>query len=206
MLGAAQLPAQDITIGIKGGIIIADLAIDDAGTSEQTDTRSAFALGPFVEFGISDVFSVQPEVLYTQKGTKDTEDGIDLTFKLNYIEIPVLLKARISSAEGGVLPSVYAGPVFAFETKCEVEGSDGGVSATVECNDEELLGLETKSVDFGVALGAGVSIPAGSVVIVGDARYTLGLSDINDTAEFEELDVKNRTWSVLVGVGIPLGD
>ncbi|TFG62562.1 MAG: PorT family protein [Gemmatimonadales bacterium] len=204
MSGAAQLPAQDITIGLKGGIIIADLAIDDAGVSEQTGTRTAFAIGPFVEFGISDLFSVQPEVLYTQKGTKDTEDGIDLTFKLNYIEVPVLLKARLSSAGSTVLPSVYAGPVFAFESKCEVEGSDGGATVTVDCNDEELLGLETKSVDFGVALGAGISIPTGSVVIVGDVRYTLGLSDINDTAGFEELDVKNRTWAVLFGVGLPL--
>jgi hypothetical protein len=203
--GAAQLPAQDITIGIKGGIIITDLAVDDPTDPSDLDTRTSFAVGPFLELGISDVFSIQPEVLYTQKGAKDTEDGVDLTIKLNYIEVPVLLKARLSPAGSAVRPSVYAGPVVAFESKCEVEGSDGGVSVTLDCVDEDGLGLETKSVDFGVALGAGISIPAGSVIVVGDARYTLGLSDINDTAGLEEVEIKNRTWSVFLGVGFPVG-
>jgi hypothetical protein len=209
-LGPAQLDAQGITIGLKAGVNVADLAIEEAGTSVSTDTRTVVALGPFVEFGLGGVLAVQPELLYSQKGASFSEPGIDLTFKLNYIEVPVLLKARLSPPGSPVRPSIYAGPVVGFESKCEVEGSAEGVSANIDCSEfvelsEGEVDLQTKSVDFGLALGAGLDIPAGPVVIVGDVRYTLGLTDVNDVTGASALDIKNRAWSVFAGVGIPLG-
>ncbi len=209
-LGPAQLDAQGITIGLKAGVNIADLAIDESGTSVSTDTRTVVALGPFVEFELGGIFSVQPELLYSQKGASFSEPGIDLTFKLNYIEVPVLLKARLSPPGSPVRPSVYAGPVVGLESKCEVEGSAEGVSANIDCAEfaelsEGEVDIQTKSVDFGLALGFGVDIPAGPVVVVGDVRYTLGLTDVNDVTGASALDIKNRAWSVFAGVGIPLG-
>jgi hypothetical protein len=214
VLGATQLRAQEITVGIKGGINIADLEIDDPSGGEETDTRTVFGVGAYAEFGIGDVFAIQPEVLYAPKGATDQgevaepEEAVELTFKLNYIEVPLLLKARIPVKNSAVTPSLYVGPVVAFETKCEVEATNASLSVSASCDTIGEFGeenIETKSVDFGIALGAGLAIPVGPVVLVGDVRYTLGLTDINDTAALDEVNIKNRVWSFSVGAGMPIG-
>jgi hypothetical protein len=152
VLGTTQLRAQEITVGIKGGINVADLEIDTSGGGQETDSRTAFEFGTYGEFGIGNVFAIQPEVLYAPKGATDQEEEVKLTFRLNYIEVPLLLKARIPVKGSRVRPSVYAGPVVAFETKCEVEGEGGGLSAKADCEAISDFGadadIETKSVDF----------------------------------------------------------
>jgi hypothetical protein len=207
VLGATQLRAQEITVGIKGGINIADLEIDNSEGGEETDSRTAFGFGAYAEFGIGDVFAIQPEVLYAPKGATDQEEDVKLTFRVNYIEVPLLLKARIPVKSSAMRPSLYVGPVIAFETKCEVEGEGGGITATADCDAISDFGadadIKTKSVDLGIALGGSLAIPAGPVILVGDVRYTLGLTNIDDTGIAEEV-VKNRVWSFSVGVGMPV--
>lgn len=209
LLGTAPLDAQ-VTLGLKAGVNVADLSSEDPTETFNTDTRSAIAFGGFAEFEMGDVFAFQPELLYSQKGAKVSEDGVDLTFKVNYVELPVLLKARVSPPASGVRPSFFVGPVFAFESKCEVEGTVDAMSATLDCDafseaSEGEVDIQTKSMDLGVTLGAGIEIPAGGVVVVGDVRYTLGLTDVNDTPGEEDLDIKNRTWSMFAGIGFPVG-
>jgi hypothetical protein len=211
VLGTASgVSAQDMTLGLKGGVAVADLSIDEPGfPSPDLNTRSGLALGAFLDIGLGGVFSVQPEVLYVQKGTKyiDVEDDVDVTIKLTYIEVPVLLKANLAPEAMGVKPSLYAGPVFSFESKCEIDGTDGTVAVTVDCNQADLfdgMEVETKSMDFGGVIGGGIEIPFGSAVVVGDARYTLGFTNINDTPMAMGVKIKNRTWAFLVGMGWPL--
>lgn len=204
---AADISAQDITLGLKGGVVVTDLSIDDPVDPTNLDTRTSFAVGPFLEVGLGEVFSVQPEILLVRKGAGDTVDGVDTSFELTYIEIPVLLKAGLSAPGVGVRPSVYAGPVFSFESSCKVKGSDGSASVSLDCADAAFdLEIETKSLDFGAALGAGIEIPVGSAVIVGDVRYTVGFTNINDTPGATQIEIKNRAWAFLAGMGWPLGN
>ena len=46
----------------------------------------------FAAIELSDTFFLQPEVFYTAKGCKFEYPGEDVTFILNYIEVPVLIK------------------------------------------------------------------------------------------------------------------
>ncbi len=202
-LAAAPLAlgAQDVTIGVKGGVNVADLSIDEDGTSLETDTKSGIVGGVWAQFGISDIFAIRPEALYSQKGTKAQDDGLQFEAELDYFEIPVLLVARVPTG-GNVRPYALAGPVLSFEASCEIEieGLGGEVSEECETFDPEDPVL-TKSTDFGVAFGAGLEIETGKLVWLADGRYTLGLSDINDTEGAPE-SFKNRAWSFTAGVGI----
>jgi hypothetical protein len=197
LLLPVQAEAQTV-IGVKGGIGISDLSVEG---DDSFSSRTAFVGGGFATIGLGETFFVQPEVLYALKGAKSDIDGVDATIALDYIEIPLLVGAQFGLGSSSVVPRVFAGPSVAFETGCKLSGTESGVSVELDCSDFELL---TNSVDFGLVFGAGLGIPLGSVELVIDGRYDLGLTNINDS-EFDDESVKNRAWQFMAGVGFPVG-
>ncbi|MFO7587652.1 MAG: porin family protein [Gemmatimonadota bacterium] len=186
-----------IDLGVKGGLAISDLDVED---DEGIDSRTGLVGGGFATFGIGNNFFIQPELLYSMKGAKGDVEGVDATFKLDYFEIPVLFGARFPIANSPIEPRVFAGPAVAFEMSCKIDGEEGGVSVSVDCED---LGLDTKSVDFGVAFGAGFGYALEKLSIIVDGRYDLGIANIDDSG-FDTGDVKNRAWQFMAGVAFPL--
>jgi hypothetical protein len=174
--------------------------------------------GAYARFGIGSIFAIQPEVLYSQKGFK-LDDVIDIdgqpvnadaTFSLDYIEIPLLLVARLDLPL--VRPGIYAGGVVAFESTCDVDGTlsmPGQVQPLGDCDaiipgDPE-SSLDRKKTDWGTVFGAYVDLKLGPVVLTLDGRYQLGLQDLNDDpAAVTGEDIKNRTWQIMAGVGIDI--
>lgn len=202
-LGALLVPAgvaaQDLMIGVKGGINSSNLSLDDSEGLE-TSAKTGVVAGVFAEFGISDLFAIRPEGLYSSKGFEASEDATELELEVNYIEFPLLLVARLGSSS--IRPVLFAGPVLSFESKCSASGSEGGVEVEVSCDEFPGDPIETNSTDFGVAFGAGVEADVGNVVLLADGRYTLGSSDIDPEASSS---AKNRAWSFMAGVGIKIG-
>ena len=202
VLAPPQVSAQ-IKLGVKGGLNIADIGGSDVDSLSlgPIETKTGFIAGAFVEFMISDIFAIQPEVLYSQKGIKIDSSGADLKLKVDYIEIPVLLKINIPIEGSKVHPNVYAGPAVAFESSCKFAGSSGSVSAEVDCDDPQ-LGIMTTSTDFGLTFGGGLSFEVGGAEVGVDVRYTLGLTSIDD--DDDPWDLKNKVISIMGTVGFPL--
>lgn len=163
--------------------------------------RSGFAVGAFLNVSTGGFFSIQPEVLFSQKGAKlQSEDG-EATMKLSYVEIPVLLKVSpMLVGATGFKPFLYAGPVLGISAGCSISGEDEGISVDVDCGVGDFI--DTKSTDLSAVFGAGGSFAVGRGTFSVEARYGLGLSDVFDV---EDMDVKNRAISVLVGYSIRLG-
>jgi hypothetical protein len=189
---------QDVMIGAKGGLNIANIDTDEPDF--DSSTRTGIVAGAFVSFGLTDMFYLQPEVLFSQKGFSQEESGADLTAELDYFQIPVLLKAVFPIEDSPIRPGVYAGGAISFESSCEVSGEMDGVSVSADCDAGDLE-LEREKTDFGVVFGAEVQYDAGSFTILLDGRYDLGLRDLDKD---EELSTKSRTWSFMAGVGFPL--
>lgn len=198
MFTPAETSAQTV-IGVKGGIGITDFSLSDS--SVDFDSRTTFTGGGFATFGLGETFFLQPEVLYAAKGAKSDLGGAGATLAVDYIEVPLLIGAGFNVGSGSVQPRVFAGPSVAFEIGCDLSGSEGGTTVSLSCSDIE---LETKSVDFGVVFGAGLAFPLGSVQLILDGRYDLGLTNVNDT-EGDEESLKNRAWQFMAGVGFPVG-
>lgn len=198
ILTPAESSAQTV-IGVKGGIGIASLSLSES--SVDFDSRTTFTGGGFATFGLGETFFLQPEVLYAPKGAKGDIEGVSATFALDYIEVPLLVGAGFNVGSGSIQPRVFAGPSVGFEIGCDVSGSEGGTSVSFSCSELE---LETKSVDFGLVFGAGVAFPLGSVELIIDGRYDLGLTNVNDTDGDDE-SLKNRAWQFMAGVGFPIG-
>jgi hypothetical protein len=78
--------------GIKGGLNVSNLYVDDVN---DENARFGFNVGLYAQLFSSEVFAIQPELLYSTKGTRTTYDNIlmgegDAKFNLNYLEVPVL--------------------------------------------------------------------------------------------------------------------
>lgn len=170
-----QAKAQSpINIGIRGGVNFANLNDTDL----DTDGRTGFMAGVYFNYQIANSpISIQPEVLYTQKGFALG----DATAKLGYIEIPVLAKFDWVM-DGNITPHVYFGPYVAFNVSAEADGGQ------FEFDIEDSI----KSTDFGVVVGAGVDINRFNIGV----RYGAGLTEISDNG-----DGKNGVLSIVAGIG-----
>jgi hypothetical protein len=205
-LAPAGAWAQEVTLGVKGGLNSSNLSVDDADDPDfGFDSQTDFLVGAFAQFAFGQHFAVQPEVFYSQKGARSRDEDPATTLNLNYIEIPLLLMARLASRESPMYPILYAGPSVAFETRCQVTGQEGGVSVSFDCDDPHLDGeLQTAKTDFGLVFGGGFEILYSKLTIQLDARYNLGLTNLNDSEDSAEASVKSRTWSFMLGLGIPV--
>jgi hypothetical protein len=193
VLSAGEAPAQ-VTLGLKAGVNVADLSVrSDDGSSVDIDTRTTFGGGAYVQAGLGDVFALQAEALYTQRGGRSSDEGLNL--ELGYVDVPMLFVARIPAGEASVMPALYAGPVVSFETACRLR-SDGG--ATVDCDSGD--GFTTKSPDLSAAVGGGLDVFMGRYTLQLDVRYTHGFGDIDDSGGSDGR-VQNRTWSFYLGLG-----
>ena len=156
-------------------------------------------MGAFLQVPISDLVSIQPEVLYLQKGASETEQGVDVTIAIDYVEIPVFLRINVP-VEGTVAPYFLVGPALGFKAGCELRGEEGGVEVKLDCDEAE---AEIKSLDLGGVVGAGLSFAAGPGNVHIGARYNLGLTRLDDSGDDE--DVTSRAFAFLAGDSCPIG-
>ncbi len=152
---------------IKGGINLANMrgaGLEDENGKKHDDQKAALGavVGVGLPIAVSEKFTIQPEVLFSQKGMSEKyEEGNDWekeTYRINYLAIPVLAKLTIPA--GNITPSIYVGPEIglALSAKSIEKGEEDGKSFEGE---EEINDKEHNKIDFGIAMGAGVAIPAG---------------------------------------------
>jgi hypothetical protein len=192
LLIAAPLQAQT-TIGVKGGVNIANIDTNIPDISDLADSKTGFVGGAFATFGLGSLFALQPELLYSQKGFKAEESGQSAELGLNYFEIPVLLKAQFKLAM--LRPAIYAGPVLSFETGCSFSMS--GVSVDCDVGDDF---SDRKKTEWGAVFGANLDFLVGSLTLILDARYQLGLTNLADVPDDDD-SVKSNVWQIMAGVG-----
>lgn len=192
LVASSPLAAQDVMVGVKGGINIAEQSFSTEGASASPGTRTGFVVGGFAHFGLGSALFIQPEALYSSKGFQSDVSDAEGTLKLDYIEVPLLVGLAIPLESSSVTPSVFAGPDVGFKISCDAEGEDCGEAYN--------------SVDFGLVFGAGLAFQLQNVAIVLDGRYGLGLTNTLDTGDIIDVDLsaKNRAWQFMAGFGFPL--
>ena len=169
---------KTISFGVKGGVNFANVRGDDF---DSPDTRTSFHVGALAEFPLTNMFSLQTEVLYSGEGFKTDiqtplSDG-KLEYQIDYISVPVL--AKIYVTEG---LSFELGPQFNFKVNEQVD--DSSVSGGTEYD-------EAEDFEFGVAGGLTFQT---SVGLFATGRYTYGLTDV-----IKDVDAKNSVFQIGVG-------
>ena len=199
----ARALAQGSTLGLKGGLNVSTLSIDDPMRPDlEIESQTGLVLGAFLECGGESWFALQGEVNYSQNGAMLTDGGSAATLDLDYIRVPVLVMARIGPDDRTLYPFVYTGPQLAFEVRCRVKTEEAGVTQDLACESEELENpLDTRNVEFGLVFGGGVEYLFGGLKMELDARYNLGLTNMNGGTNASVVSLENRGWSFTIGLG-----
>lgn len=197
--------AMNVGLDIKGGLNIANQRGEAyEGAEDYQKAKLGAVAGIGAQLGLTDMFAIQPEVLFSMKGTKmemsEGEITAESSLKLSYLNVPVLFKLNIPV--GKVTPNVYAGPDFginlaaSYDDKVEGAGEDFDYDESVDVKED------VKGFDFNIAFGGGADFnisEKGRIIL--DLRYSLGLSDIN-AEEVEGYDAKNGAFGLMIGYGI----
>ena len=164
--------AQEVKFGAKAGLNLSTLTGDD-----DTAMKVGFQVGGFAEIGISEKFAIQPELLYSEQGTKYDGTG-DPSLHLNYLNIPVMAKFYVANGL-----SLEAGPQVGFllSAKLKTDAGDGDFKEYVN------------STDFGLNFGVGYDLTANIALGV---RYGFGLSDVNKDGNDS---IKNSNLALALG-------
>ena len=164
--GMLQAQEEKVTteFGVKGGFNMSNLYQSEA---DDNNVIYGFNAGVYATLPISDFIAIQPEILYTTKGAElDYNNAFvdgNAKFKLNYIEVPLLVRVNITKNF-----NVHAGGYASYLVSSKVTG-DGDINF-----DEAIDTDDLNKFDAGLSAGVGVDFKPISVGL----RYNYGLTTV----------------------------
>lgn len=203
VFGFTQVNAQEIKFGAKAGVNLANLVGDFTDDSKML---MGFHVGGVAEFAITEDFFVAPELLFSMQGNKfeyeESETFMGMTasikeegkLKLSYIAIPVMAKYQVFDGL-----TLEAGPQIGILMGAKQE-YDSTVSLNGEVVESESGSEDVKefmsTMDLGLGLGLGYRMTNG---LFFQARYNIGLSNINDFDGADDVKQQNSVIQISVG-------
>ena len=179
--------------GIKGGLNLTNLYVDNASSEHM---KAGFNAGVFAKLPITKGFSIQPELLYSVKGAKDTYSNVlqgdgEYRFNLGYMELPVLAVVNLAPNF-----NLHLGGYAAYLVSANVKdvNSNGDIQGASDLNTDNF-----KRWDFGLIGGLGFDIQNFTI----GARYNYGLSQIGKSGSLSgDLTKNSKNAGISVYVGI----
>ncbi|MEP7257083.1 MAG: porin family protein [Flavitalea sp.] len=182
-LGESSLTPK---FGIKGGLNLTNLYVDDV---KDENVKAGFNAGIFAKLPVIKGLSIQPELLYTSKGSKITYDNAfgngEFRFNLNYVELPLL--AVINLAKNF---NIHAGGYAAYLVNANITQlkDNGNTNELVSFNEDDF-----KRFDYGLVGGLGFDVQNFTI----GARYNYGLSEVGDKNSVASQALRNSKNSAI---------
>jgi hypothetical protein len=153
--------------GIKAGLNVANMSIEP--DVRNTDVRLGLHAGLLAHIHLAPEWALQPELVYSGQGFEDKVSNV--TWKLDYINVPIMIQYMFNNGF-----RLEAGPQVGFLASAKIDNTD--------------IKDDLKKIDAGLGFGIGYLSYSGFGI---DARYNLGLSNVNDGGSTE---LKNRVFQV----------
>lgn len=197
----AQLLPEDrnYKIGVKGGLNFSTLTVLNV-TNERA--LAGLNLGVFFKQKINENFSVQPELLYSSKGSEITFDLTNFhgiaKINLNYLDLPVLLVFNPTPYF-----NIHIGPYFGVLIYTNIKTINEPVPDEIYYDlGAEITGKNFKAFDAGMMAGVGVEIG----IFNAGMRYNFGMVDVGKTKRvfgkpYGFPGAQNQLAQLYVGVG-----
>jgi outer membrane protein OmpA-like peptidoglycan-associated protein len=202
----AQIPLR---LGITSGINFSNQSFSRAlytGNHPQA-YRTGFTLGGVVELGIYKNWYIHSEPRFIQRGTifqnfiVTGDDPLptgttDATYKIDYFELPILLKILFNSYE--IKPFFFIGPTFGTNSYAKIETPGTHVldkpnTSTIDIKND----VNSFEVSFDIGSGAEYQILP-KVALFADARYSRSLNNVYNSAIVPS--AKSYGFSVQIGL------
>ena len=216
-----------VGIGIRGGIFSSKDAFEDDGSTATViddENVNGYIVSVPIEFALSNVFAIQPEINLQKRGTdRIAQFELDnfnevrqrLRREFTYLEIPLLFKLGYTSDRFTI--AAVAGPSvsYALNGKANAEAFTNLEGVELQAGqgeydidfDEEGI----KRVDVGAHLGAQLGFPFGPGKFIIDGRYQLGFVNLNDgndgnNVNPEDYETRGRGYTATLGYMFTLGN
>lgn len=183
-------------IGIKGGVNFSNLYTEDV---DDNNVLTGFNVGLYAKLPITNSVAIQPEIYYTTKGSEviynDAFADGTARFKLNYIEVPVLLVANVTKNF-----NIQVGPYVSYlvSGKTTNESNDGSFDF-----ENNLDTNDYNKFDAGIAGGIGIDLASVNFGV----RYNYGLTKVGKERDYSGTnytfpDAKNSVLNFYVGFAL----
>jgi hypothetical protein len=173
--------------GVKGGVNFSNLYTEDV---DDNNMLTGFNVGFFAKLPIANNIALQPEISYTGKGAELVYNNAFVSgtaqFKLDYIEVPLLLVVNVTKNF-----NIHAGPYAAYMVSAKTTNKSDSGSYNFEDNIDT---DDFNKFDAGLAGGVGIDLEPVSFGV----RYNYGLTKIgkeDSSTSFSSPDAKNSVLS-----------
>ena len=174
--------------------------------NDYVNKRQGLIGGVVTEFRFNSGFAIQPEVLYARRGSQFKVGSDDFYIQqrtqINYVEIPILLKAGF--AAGPVRLDVLAGPSWSYALDGEVTTKTQipflGTSESVDEIDFD-SNSDIKRTEWSAQAGVSLSAGIGNSRFFIDGRYLYGITNTSESDEANnQYEAKNRGTALTAGL------
>ena len=212
-------------VGGKVGLnytIITTMVDPEPDEKPENGSGIGFHLGGYVQFGLSEMIGLRPELLFSARGFQEsntstsTYDVFGVTYtdesksdnksSYNYLEIPVLLVLQPNDNIG-----LHIGPGFGLLMGGKVKSSGstttsytsgGSTTTTTSDFDVEVSGSDVtdglRKMELAVVIGGDYETDGG---LNFGLRYWRGLNTVNEDTEFGDTTVKSFTNLIQFSIG-----
>ena len=196
MMSPAFSQDQNVTrVGVKGGVNFSNFRIGD--DFADNNIKAGLNLGLFFKMPVSDAVAIQPEILYSSKGSKLEYNNFlqgegEYRFNFNYLELPVL--AVISLGDHF---NIHAGPYVSYLTSVNIKDmqEDGSIQGVKDLNEKNF-----NRIDYGLAAGIGADFNG----FIAGVRYNYGLNEVGESGSLSGQvlnDSRNSVGTIYIGFG-----
>ncbi|MDZ7897258.1 MAG: porin family protein [Arcicella sp.] len=195
LIGKSNESQAQFTIGIKGGVNLAQLKTDFKSQSvselwkQSLDTKLGYAGGIYARIG-SKLF-LQPELIFSAKGGSlnilPSNGSSEKTIAIDYtnLDVPLLIGYKFGPIR------INGGPMASFKLSSDATSEE---LKTYSSN----VGDSFKNAAYGYQVGGGIDVGSLSV----DVRYEGSLSEVTvvDLTNKVNFSQKGNLWQVTLGL------
>lgn len=219
-----DLGFPSVSWGFKAGLSLSqNSGVMERGAeySVSSHYRKGFAGGIFLYLPVTARFGLQQEALYVQKGSRQdiTVDILDIptllnvTYEMDYIEIPVLLRYTWFKRNNRAIYS-FSGTALSFKVhdRYILEGEiDDGVEQVPIYADSDMS--EVEMFDYSFVFGFGLDFRVWGAGLLVEYRFTIGWNQLDMPTyayvpfegkdlliDNEPVPLKNQAHLLLLGI------
>ena len=160
-------------VGIKGGVNFTNMYTEEV---DDNNVLTSFNLGLYANLPVTGSVSIQPEFNFSRKGSELVYNNVFVSgtsrFKLNYFEIPVLLKMNLTPNF-----NIHFGPYIAYLIDGQATNESSNSNFDFEDN---LSNDDFNKFDYGLSGGIGIDFSATHIGL----RYNYGLQTVGKEGTF----------------------
>ncbi|WP_026261120.1 porin family protein [Spirosoma luteum] len=176
------------------------------GNADNMSFTPGLSAGAFLMYSSLNHFGISADVLYSQRGTSYNDHRLKFIQRVNYLEIPVLARYFLTLS-GNFRPNIFIGPSLGIKMNAKrIKGDYLQGTGPVLNGDNS---NDFNDLDLGAAGGFQLNWGTGNRQhFLIDARYTLGLSDVQNNLPNvwgTRNSLQNSTFTLALGYSFGVG-